>query len=277
MKDRFLQILTSDFALHRLLPAFLVGAAAAVAGHCARRLVRTLVRRLPRTDETLERLAGGTVAWCVWLVGAVAAMNALGVNTNGVLAALGGLAIAVGLGLKDTLSNVAAGMAIIFLRPVAVGEFVSFRNLAEARSAGTVTRIGLFSTELRTPEGLFISVPNRILLEEPILNYDRNPLRQIRLVFPIAYADSIETGLRTLLALGEADARRAPDRPVEVFVDALGESSVNLSLRVWVARTDYWPALRDLTRGGKEALEAAGLTIPFPQRDVHVKRAPEPA
>ena len=277
MKDRFLQILTSDFALHRLLPAFLVGAAAAVAGHCARRLVRTLVRRLPRTDETLERLAGGTVAWCVWLVGAVAAMNALGVNTNGVLAALGGLAIAVGLGLKDTLSNVAAGVAIIFLRPVAVGEFVSFRNLAEARSAGTVTRIGLFSTELRTPEGLFISVPNRILLEEPILNYDRNPLRQIRLVFPIAYADSIETGLRTLLALGEADARRAPDRPVEVFVDALGESSVNLSLRVWVARTDYWPALRDLTRGGKEALEAAGLTIPFPQRDVHVKRAPEPA
>ena len=131
----------------------------------------------------------------------------------------------------------------------------------------------MFSTELRTPEGLFISVPNRILLEEPILNYSRNPERQIRLVFPIAYSDSIEAGLRTLLALGEAEKRRVPEKPVEIFVDGLADSSVNLALRVWVGKDDYWPALRDLTRAGKEALAAAGLTIPFPQRDVHVLAA----
>ena len=249
----------------------LVLAVAFVLGRVAGRFFRALVRRLPRADVTVERLAGKTVSWTVWLLGALAALGALGVDTKGVLAAFGALAIAVGLGLKDTLSNVAAGIEIIFLRPVAVGEFVSFQNMAEARSAGTVERIGLFATELRTPEGLFISVPNRILLEEPILNYSRFPERQIRLVFPISYSDSIETGLRTLLALGEAEKRRLPEKPVEIFVDGLADSSVNLALRVWVAKEDYWPALRDLTRKGKEALASAGLTIPFPQRDVHVK------
>ena len=267
----FFKEVTPAAILGRIVPAVLVLAVTFVLGRVAGRFFRALVRRVPRADVTVERLAGKTVAWTVWMLGALAALGALGVDTKGVLAAFGALAIAVGLGLKDTLSNVAAGIEIIFLRPVAVGEFVSFQDMASARSAGTVERIGLFSTELRTPEGLFISVPNRILLEEPILNYSRNPLRQIRLVFPIAYSDSIETGLRTLLALGEAEKRRVPEMPVEIFVDGLGESSVDLALRVWVGKDDYWPALRDLTKNGKEALAAAGLTIPFPQRDVHVR------
>ena len=271
LKERILHLLTLDYVARHLLPAAVVFAVAYLAGRFAGRLVRALVGRVPRADVTIKRLAGRTVSWSVWLLGTVAALGALGVDTKGVLAAFGALAIAVGLGLKDTLSNVAAGIEIIFLRPVVVGEFVSFQNMAETRSAGTVERIGLFATEMRTPEGLFISVPNRILLEEPILNYSRNPRRQIRLVFPIAYSDPIETGLRALLALGEGEKRRVPETPVEIFVDGLGDSSVNLALRVWVGKDDYWPALRDLTRGGKEALVAAGLTIPFPQRDVHVR------
>ena len=267
----FFKEVTPAAILGRVVPAVLVLAVTFVLGRVAGRFFRALVRRVPRADVTVERLAGKTVAWTVWMLGALAALGALGVDTKGVLAAFGALAIAVGLGLKDTLSNVAAGIEIIFLRPIAVGEFVSFQNLAESRSAGTVERIGLFFSEFRTPEGLYISVPNRILLEEPILNYSRNPERQIRLVFPIAYSDSIEAGLRTLLALGEAEKRRVPERPVEIFVDGLADSSVNLALRVWVAKDDYWPALRDLTKNGKEALAAAGLTIPFPQRDVHVR------
>jgi small conductance mechanosensitive channel len=269
----FFKEVTPAAILGRIVPAVLVLAVTFVLGRVAGRFFRALVRRVPRADVTVERLAGKTVAWTIWLLGALAALGALGVDTKGVLAAFGALAIAVGLGLKDTLSNVAAGIEIIFLRPIAVGEFVSFQNLAESRSAGTVERIGLFFAEFRTPEGLYISVPNRILLEEPILNYSRNPERQIRLVFPISYSDSIEAGLRTLLALGEAEKRRLPEKPVEIFVDGLADSSVNLALRVWVGKNDYWPALRDLTRAGKEALAAAGLTIPFPQRDVHVSNA----
>lgn len=268
MKERLLLLFSSDYAVRRLLPAVLIAAAAGAAGWYGARLVRTLVRRLPHGDKAVERFAGGAVAWSVWFVGLVAALNALGVNTNGVLTAFGGVAIAIGLALKDTAGNVAAGLELVFLRPVSVGEFVSFRD--DARSSGTVTRIGLFSSDLRTPDGLFVSVPNRILRDEPLVNYSRNPERQIRLVFSVSYSDSVEAGLRALLALGEAEARRLPDKPVEVFVDALGESSVNLSLRLWVGKDDYWPTLRALTENGKSALEAAGLTIPFPQRDVHV-------
>ena len=268
----FRQLSLETFAV-RVLPAAVILAVTILLGRWASRLVRALVRRMPAAgaDATVEDLAGRTVLWSVWLFGAIAALGALGVDTKGVLAALGALAIAIGLGLKDTLSNVAAGLEIIFLRPIAVGEFIAYRNPSDPRASGTVTRIGLFSTQLRTVEGLYVSIPNRLLLQEPILNYSRNPERQIRLVFPIAYSDSIETGLRTLLALGEAEARRVPERPVEIFVDGLGDSSVNLALRVWVGKDDYWPALRDLTKGGKEALAAAGLTIPFPQRDVHVR------
>ena len=268
MKERLLTLFSSDYAARHLLPAVLIAAAAGAAGWYAGRLVRTLVRRLPHGDEAVERFAGGAVTWSIWFFGLVASLNALGVNTNGVLTAFGGVAIAIGLALKDTAGNVAAGLELVFLRPISVGEFVSFRS--DARSSGTVTRIGLFSSDLRTPDGLFVSVPNRILRDEPLVNFSRNPERQIRLVFSVSYSDSVEAGLRALLALGEAETRRLPDQPVEVFVDALGESSVNLSLRLWVGKDDYWPALRALTEKGKAALEAAGLTIPFPQRDVHV-------
>ena len=271
MKDRLLQLLSSDYAVRHILPAALIAFAAGAVGLYAGRLVRVLVRRLPHSDSAVERFAGGAVAWGIWLFGLVAALNALGVNTNGVLTAFGGLAIAIGLALKDTLSNVAAGLELVFLRPISVGDFISFRESSDGRSSGTVKRIGLFSTDLSTPEGLFVTVPNRILRDEPIVDYDRNPERQIRLVFSIAYADSIEAGLRALLALGGREARRIPGKPVEVFVDGLGDSAVNLSLRLWVGKADYWPARRDLTRAGKEALEAAGLTIPFPQRDVHMR------
>ena len=277
MKERLLTLFSSDYAARHLLPAVLIAAAAGAAGWYAGRLVRTLVRRLPHGDEAVERFAGGAVTWSIWFFGIVASLNALGVNTNGVLTAFGGVAIAIGLALKDTAGNVAAGLELVFLRPISVGEFVSFRS--DARSSGTVTRIGLFSSDLRTPDGLFVSVPNRILRDEPLVNFSRNPERQIRLVFSVSYSDSVEAGLRALLALGEAEARRLPDKPVEVFVDALGESSVNLSLRLWVGKDDYWPAMRALTENGKAALEAAGLTIPFPQRDVHVvpPAAPSPA
>ena len=272
MKEKLRLLFTSDYALQHLLPALLIAAAAAVAGYYVGRLVRTLVRRLPHADEAVRRFSGGASSWSVWLFGLVAALNALGVNTNGILAAFGGLAIAVGLALKDTLGNVAAGLELVFLRPLAVGDFIAFRDPSDIRAAGTVTRIGLFSTELRTPDGLFLSVPNRTLRDEPLLNFDRNPERQIRLVFGVSYSDSLDAGLRALLELGTAEPRRVPDKPVEVFVDGLADSAVNLSLRVWVGKADYWPARRDLTKAGKAALEAAGLVIPFPQRDVHLIR-----
>ena len=275
MKEKLSAMLSADWAVGRLLPAFLILFIAFFAGRCAGRIVRRIASRIPQADASIEALAGNAVTWAVYLVGGVAALAAFGINTGGIMAALGGIALAIGLGLRDTLSNVAAGITLLVLRPLAAGEFVTFG--ADARSSGTVVRVGLFETELRTVEGVFLAVPNRVLLQEPIANYGRNPERLVRLAFPISYSDSIETGLRTLLALGTAEPRRLPDRPAEVFVEGLGESSVDLSLRVWVKTADYWPARRALVEAGKCALEAAGLTIPFPQRDVHLRGGAAPA
>ena len=273
MKDKFLMLFRSQFVLRHALPALLILVVAWLVGRAAGVLVRHVVRRIPRADETIERLAGSTISWVIYLFGAVAALNAFGINTTGLLAALGAIGLALALALRDTLSNVAAGIAILVLRPFAVGDFITYRNPSDDRSSGTVTRIGLFQTDLKTIEGIHVAVPNRVLLDEPIINYSRNPTRLIRLVFSISYSDSIEKGLRVLLAAGEAETRRLPDEPVQVFVDALADSSVNLSLRVWVKSEDYWPARRDLTQKVKLALEEAGLTIPFPQRVVHLKNA----
>ena len=271
MKEKLLLMFRSEFMLRHALPAALILVVSYFAGRVAGAFVRHVVRRIPHADETIERLAGSTVAWMIYLFGAIAALNAFGINTTGLLAALGAIGLAIGLALRDTLSNVAAGIPILVLRPFAVGDYVTYRNPSDERSSGTVTRIGLFQTDLKTVDGIHLAVPNRVLFDEPIMNYSRNPTRLIRLVFSISYSDSIEKGLRVLLAAGEAESRRLPDEPVQVFVDALADSSVNLSLRVWVKREDYWPTRRDLTQKVKLALEKEGLTIPFPQRDVHLR------
>ena len=273
MKEKFLMMFRSEFMLRHALPAALILVVAWFVGRAAGALARRIVRRIPRAgaDETVERLAGSTVSWVIYLFGAIAALNAFGINTTGLLAALGAIGLAVGLALRDTLSNVASGITILVLRPFAVGDYITYRNPSDERSSGTVTRIGLFQTDLKTVDGIHLAVPNRVLFDEPIMNYSRNPTRLIRLVFSISYSDSIEKGLRVLLAAGEAESRRLPDEPVQVFVDALADSSVNLSLRIWVKREDYWPTRRDLTQKVKLALEKAGLTIPFPQRDVHLR------
>ena len=264
--------ISMEYAVANLLPAALSLCATIAIGFAAGGLARRIVQCLPGGDAPLDSLAGKVAVWTVWIIGVLAVLDALGANTGGVLAALGGVAIAVGIGLRDTLSNVAAGISLLILRPLCVGEFVTFANGSDARSSGTVVKVGLFETELRTVEGVFLSVPNRILLQEPIANFGRNKERMVRLTFPISYSDSIDEGLRVLLSLGAAEPRRIPDKPAEAFVEALDESSVNLSLRVWTTTADYWPARRALLKAGKEALEQAGLTIPFPQRDVHLKQ-----
>lgn len=271
MKELAAKLLSPEFMATHALPALLIVVASVALGRAVGRVVRRMSSRLPNSDLSLQSLAGGFVSWGVYLAGAVAALNALGVDTRGIMAALGGVALAIGLGLRDTLSNVAAGLSLLVLRPLAAGEFVTFSSANDSRSSGTVVKVGLFETELRTVEGVFLSVPNRVLLQEPIANFGRNKERLIRLAFPISYSDSIDVGLRVLLELGEAEPRRIPDKPAEVFVDGLGESSVDLSLRIWTKTEDYWPARRALVKAGKEALEKAGLVIPFPQRDVHIK------
>lgn len=271
MREKLPDILQAEWAAEHLLPASLILVATVVFGIGAGRLSRRAADRLPpQVDVTVRALIAGLASWTVYVGGAFAALDALGVNTRGLFAALGAVALSVGLALRDTLGNVAAGLAIVVFRPITVGEYITFANESSARSSGTVVKIGPFMTQLRTYDGLYVSVPNRILMQEPVMNYDRNGERMVKVVVGISYSDSIDAGLRALMAAGNAEKRALPDRPVQAFVESLDDSAVTLSLRLWVAKADYWPVRRALVQASKEAVERAGLTIPFPQRDVHL-------
>jgi small conductance mechanosensitive channel len=198
----------------------------------------------------------------------VAVLGQLGIQTTSVLAALGAIGLAIGLALQGTLSNIAAGMMLLWLRPFKVGDYVDTGSVA-----GTVKDVGLFASELHSWDGVYLFVPNSQLWNTRIMNYSRLATRLVEVKFGVAYGDDIAKGLQVLTDLAASDKRVNSDPAPQVFVAELADSAVVLSLRVWATTPDYWPLLRDLTRTGKANLEAAGLSIPFPQRDIYMHPA----
>jgi small conductance mechanosensitive channel len=236
-----------------------------LASHTHRAIVR-LLERQHRIDPTLRTVIASLVRYGILILVVVAVLGQLGIQTTSVLAALGAAGLAIGLAMQGTLSNIAAGMMLLWLRPFNVGDYIDAGDVA-----GTVKEVGLFATELHTWDGIYLFVPNAELWNKRIINYTRLPTRLVDLKFGVGYADDLAKGQKALLATARKDARTKSEPEPIVFVDELGDSAVVLRLRVWTANADYWPLLRALTEHGKLALEAAGLSIPFPQRDVHIK------
>jgi len=228
------------------------------------RQVGKLVDRQQRIDATLRGVLTSLVRYAVLLIVAVAVLGQLGIQTTSILAALGAAGLAIGLALQGTLSNIAAGIMLLWLRPYRVGDYIDAGGIA-----GTVKEVGLFATEMHSWDGVFQFVPNSELWNKRVINYSRLSTRLVELKCGIAYDDDIDEAKTILLELANADARVRPDPAPIVFVSKLGDSSVEVSLRAWVATSDYWATLRDFNEKSKAALEAAGLTIPFPQLDVH--------
>ncbi len=232
----------------------------------AERGIAQLLDKTSRIDPTLRSVISSLVRYSILVLVAVAVLGQLGIQTTSILAALGAIGLAIGLAMQGTLSNIAAGMMLLWLRPFRVGDYVDTGNVA-----GTVKEVGLFASILHTWDGIFLFVPNSQLWNTKITNFSRLPTRLVDLKFGVAYGDDIAAGLNVLTQLAAADERvQAQPAPV-VFVEELGDSAVVLALRVWTATPDYWNVRRDLTKRGKSELEAAGLSIPFPQRDVHVR------
>ena len=159
---------------------------------------------------------------------------------------------------------------LLWLRPFRVGDYIDTGSVA-----GTVKELGLFATEMHSWDGIYQFVPNSELWNKRIVNYSRLSTRLVDLAFGVAYEDDLAKGQEVLLKLAGEDSRVMADPAPQTFVDELGDSAVVLRLRVWGANGDYWTLRRALTERGKLALEAAGLSIPFPQRDLHVKDVPE--
>ena len=241
-----------------------------IVANLVRRSLRRMLAKSERVDATLQPVIANIVRYLILVFVLVAVLAQFGVQTTSVIAVLGAAGLAIGLALQGTMQNIAAGFMLLFLRPFGVGDFITAGG-----TSGTAEEIGLFVTTLKTPDGVYISVPNSQLWGTAITNYSRNPTRRIDLVVGIGYGDDIDKAQDVLLALAKGDERIHAEPAPQVLVQGLGESSVDLDLRCWTSIDDYWPLLFDLTKRAKIDIEGAGLSIPYPQRDLHVFSATE--
>ncbi len=250
-------------ALPRLLSAIVLVVVGWWLADKADRALRRLIDG--RIDPTLTSVVASLARYGILVVVGVAVLGQIGIQTTSVLAALGAIGLAVGLAMQGTLANVAAGMMLLWLRPFKVGDFID-----TGAFAGAVKDVGLFATEMHSWDGIYQFVPNAQLWNVRLINYSRLPTRLVEVQFGVSYSDDLTKGQQVLLELARNDSRVLREPEPIVFVSALADSAVTISLRCWGATSDYWPLRRQLTERGKLALEAAGLSIPFPQRDIHV-------
>ena len=239
----------------------------------AQRAVRRALGRVRKLDPTLTGVVAGIARYFILVTVLVMVLSRFGVQTASILAALGAIGLALGLALQGTLANIAAGVMMLLLRPFRVGDYVDANG-----HAGTVDEVGLFTTEMTTFDGIYKSVPNGAIWGGPIINYTRHPTRRHDIFVAISYRDDIDRAQSVLLSVMHADARvlaepNAPTSP-EVLVRELADSGVTLGMRFWTSSDNYWPANFELRKQAKLALDASGITIPFPQRDVHLHGLP---
>jgi small conductance mechanosensitive channel len=226
----------------------------------ARLLSRAADRALTRSERiepTVARFLSNSIKYALWVVVAITVLTQFGVQTTSIIAALGGLALAVGLALQGTLSNVAAGVMILIQRPFRVGETISAGTVS-----GTVEAIGLFTTEVHQLDGVYVMVPNNELWNKPVVNFSRMPTRRFELLVGIAYEDDLRVACAAMLELAAGDQRVLSEPAPVAFVAALADNAVRVGLRVWCANTDYLSLSWSLTEAVKLKFDELGLTIP---------------
>ncbi|MFP8873473.1 MAG: mechanosensitive ion channel domain-containing protein [Myxococcota bacterium] len=235
-------------------------------------LRRNALRAMQRSklDPSLVPFFASAVYYLALAVVVIAVLNLFGVQTASLVAVLGAAGLAVGLALQGSLSNFSAGVVLLILRPIRVGDFVEVSG-----NAGTVIEIGLFTTMLNTSDNIRIVVPNSNINGQTIKNYSFNETRRNDMVIGISYDDDIGKAIGVIRAVLDADERVLKDPEPTIGVIELADSSVNLTLRPWCQRTDYFALRLALHRELKEKLEAAGCSLPYPQRDVHLSGTSE--
>ncbi len=217
------------------------------------------------TDETLSKFVISLTRIFLLVVVILASLSTLGVETTSFVAIIGAAGLAIGFALQGSLSNFAAGIMLIIFRPFEAGHFV------EAGGAtGTVEAIKIFNTVMKTPDNKTIIIPNSAVTGGNITNYSAKDTRRIDMVFGIGYDDDIKKAKEIMEGIIRADSRILKDPAPVVRVLELGDSSVNFAVRPWVKTADYWDVYFDLMEGIKFAFDEKGISIPYPQTDVHL-------
>jgi len=227
---------------------------------------KTLSKR--NVDPTLVKFFAGLVRMALIAFVIIAAIDQAGVQTTSFIAVLGAAGLAVGFALQGSLSNFASGVMLIVFRPIKVGDYIEGGG-----QAGSVEEIGIFVTVLKSPDNKVIYVPNSKLTSDNIVNYSTKDTRRVDMVFGISYGDDIDKAKSVLADVLKNDSRVLNDPAPQIVVSALADSSVNFNVRPWVNSGDYWGVYWDMTETIKKRFDAEDITIPFPQRDVHMHQA----
>jgi small conductance mechanosensitive channel len=236
----------------------------------ARAVVRFTKRMMGKAqlEEMLVSFLGNILYMALLLVVVIAALDQLGIQTTSLLAVFGAAGLAIGLALKDSLANFSSGVMLIIFRPFKVGDFIE-----AAGQAGVVEEVRIFNTIMKTGDNREIIIPNSHIYSGPIINVSARPTRRIDLVFGIGYEDDILKAKQLIEAAFAADERILKDPAPAVAMAELADSSVNFNVRPWVKTGDYWAVRSDLLERIKLSFDASGISIPYPQQDVHMHNA----
>ena len=230
----------------------------------AARTVRRGIGRLTRSsgaDTTLQSFVASLTRWTVIVVGVTAVLQQLGVRETSILAVLGAASLAVGLAIQGALSNVAAGVMILIIRPYRVDDVVEVNG-----RSGTVKSLDLFATLLSDADNLDVFVPNSKVFGDVIINYSTPANRRMELTFRIDYGDDLDRALAVLLDCAKADKRVLAKPPPDARVTVLGDSAVTLALHAWAPVNVYWDVRFEMIRRAKLAMDAAGFVVPYPHQ-----------
>ncbi len=231
-----------------------------------RNYARRLFARVPDLSKLLQTFLTLVVYWLTIAVGLMVVLSALGVDITPLFAVVGGASFIIAFAMQDTLGNLAAGLMIMFNRPFDEGDYITAGG-----TSGTVSAVSVVSTKVKTPDNQVIIIPNSKVWGDVITNTTASEIRRVDLVFGIGYDDSIEAAQRVLEQVVTAHEKVLSDPAPVIRVGALADSSVNFIVRPWTRSEDYWGVLWDLNRSVKEAFDTHGISIPFPQADMHIK------
>ncbi len=253
----------------RVLSAILI----LIAGWVIGNWIQKRFLKIQKLDETLRHFLGGLLKYSILSVALITVLAQFGVQTASLIAVLGAAGLAIGLALQGTLSNVAAGVMLLVLRPFNVGDFITFGS-----TSGTVKSLGLFGAELSTSDNVYIFCPNSAIWNNEIMNFSRNQQRRQDFIIGISYNDDMDDAIKTLNKVVSKEERliTTDGKEPQIMVSNMGDFSVDIIVRIWCKASDYWTLKWDMTKAFKEALDKDGITIPFPTQIVeHVD--PKPA
>jgi len=253
-----------QFIINFVVAFFIIMAGIIIAGL----LTRTMVTKLDKSkmDNAVVSFLAGIIKAIIIIASILMALTHLGVQTTSFVAILGAAGLAIALSLQGSLGNFASGVLIMIYHPFKSGDYVDAGGIA-----GTVQRIELFTTVLKTPDNKMVIVPNSQITGSAITNFSQEPIRRVDMVIGVSYEADLKKTKEVLMNVIKSDERTLQDPEPRVAVTALNDSSVDFIVRPWVNSGDYWPMYWDSMEKIKNALDENGIGIPYPQMDVHIK------